>query len=63
MSHGLKQRSRQKPDGSFVNPVEAMQLNIYQMSYDEVLKYDVGNETASTFSTAAKNESSKAVAE
>src|SRR5580765_1503590 len=31
-----------KPDGSFVNPVEAMQLNIYQMSYDEVLKYDVG---------------------
>ena len=31
-----------KPDGSFVNPGEAMQLNIYQMSYDEVLKYDVG---------------------
>src|SRR6185295_4681417 len=30
-----------KPDGSFVNPGEAMQLNIYQMSYDEVLKYDV----------------------
>jgi glycerophosphoryl diester phosphodiesterase len=31
-----------KPDGSFVNPGEAMQLNIYQMSYEEVLKYDVG---------------------
>ncbi|HEY5967314.1 MAG TPA: glycerophosphodiester phosphodiesterase [Chitinophagaceae bacterium] len=31
-----------KPDGSFVKPAEAMQLNIYQMSYDEVLKYDVG---------------------
>ena len=31
-----------KPDGSFVNPVEAMQLNIYKMSYEEVLKYDVG---------------------
>src|SRR6187431_1726823 len=30
-----------KPDGSFVNPVEAMQLNISQMSYEEVLKYDV----------------------
>ena len=25
-----------KPDGSFVNPVEAMQLNIYQMNYDEI---------------------------
>src|SRR5688572_538381 len=31
-----------KPDGSFVKPAEAMQLNIYQMSYEEVLKYDVG---------------------
>jgi glycerophosphoryl diester phosphodiesterase len=31
-----------KPDGSFVNAGEAMQLNIYQMSYEEVLKYDVG---------------------
>src|SRR4029077_13286785 len=28
-----------KPDGSFVNPGEAMQLNIYQMNYEEVLKY------------------------
>jgi glycerophosphoryl diester phosphodiesterase len=31
-----------KPDGSFVNEIEAMQLNIYQMNYEEVLKYDVG---------------------
>src|SRR5204862_5876666 len=31
-----------KPDGSPVKPVEAMQLNIYQMTYEEVLKYDVG---------------------
>ena len=31
-----------KQDGSFINPGEAMQYNIYQMTYDEVVKYDVG---------------------
>src|SRR6187402_3704418 len=31
-----------KPDGSFVNPVEAMQYNIFQMNYEEIVKYDVG---------------------
>jgi glycerophosphoryl diester phosphodiesterase len=31
-----------KPDGSFVNAGEAMQNNIYQMNYEEVVKYDVG---------------------
>ncbi len=31
-----------KPDGSFINPAEAMQYNIYQMNYDEIVKYDVG---------------------
>jgi len=31
-----------KPDGSFIKPAEAMQYNIYQMNYDEVIKYDVG---------------------
>ena len=31
-----------KPDGSFIKPGEAMQYNIYQMNYEDVLKYDVG---------------------
>jgi glycerophosphoryl diester phosphodiesterase len=31
-----------KPDGSFINAGEAMQYNIYQMNYEEVMKYDVG---------------------
>ena len=32
-----------KPDGSFIATTrEAMQYNIYQMNYDEVIKYDVG---------------------
>lgn len=31
-----------KPDGSFIKPAEAMQYNIFQMNYDEILKYDVG---------------------
>lgn len=31
-----------KPDGSFIKAGEAMQYNIYQMNYDEVVKYDVG---------------------
>ena len=31
-----------KPDGTFIKPGEAMQYNIYQMNYDEVVKYDVG---------------------
>jgi glycerophosphoryl diester phosphodiesterase len=31
-----------KPDGSFVNEGEAMKNNIYQMNYEEVVKYDVG---------------------
>jgi glycerophosphoryl diester phosphodiesterase len=30
------------PDGSFINPGEAMQYNIYKMNYDEVKTYDVG---------------------
>ncbi len=31
-----------KPDRSFVTEAEEKQLNIYQMYYDEVVKYDVG---------------------
>jgi glycerophosphoryl diester phosphodiesterase len=31
-----------KPDGTFINPGDAMKYNIYQMNYDEVIKYDVG---------------------
>ena len=31
-----------KPDGSFIKPADAMQYNIYQMNYDEIIKYDVG---------------------
>jgi len=31
-----------KPDGSFIKPAEAMQYNIFQMTYDEIAKYDVG---------------------
>lgn len=31
-----------KPDGSFVNPGEMLQYNIYQMDYDSIKKYDVG---------------------
>ena len=31
-----------KPDGQFIKPGESMQYNIYQMNYDEVMKYDVG---------------------
>ena len=31
-----------KPDGSFIKPGEAMQYNIFQMNYDEIVKYDVG---------------------
>ena len=31
-----------KPDGSFVKPEEEKDLNIYQMNYADVLKYDVG---------------------
>ena len=31
-----------KPDGTFINPGDAMKYNIYQMNYDEVVKYDVG---------------------
>src|SRR6188474_3759231 len=38
-----------KPDGSFIKPGEAMQYNIFQMSYDEVLKYDVGMKTHPRF--------------
>ena len=31
-----------KPDGSFIKQGEAMQYNLYQMNYDEIMKYDVG---------------------
>ena len=31
-----------KPDGSFIKPGESMQYNIYQMNYEDVMKYDVG---------------------
>ncbi|HMU46182.1 MAG TPA: glycerophosphodiester phosphodiesterase [Chitinophagaceae bacterium] len=31
-----------KPDGSYVTAAEERSLNIYQMTYDEVKKYDVG---------------------
>lgn len=31
-----------KPDGTFINSSQAMQYNIYQMTYDSVKKYDVG---------------------
>jgi glycerophosphoryl diester phosphodiesterase len=31
-----------KPDGSFIKPGEAMEYNIFQMNYEEIVKYDVG---------------------
>ena len=31
-----------KPDGSFIKPGEAMQYNIFEMNYEEIVKYDVG---------------------
>jgi len=31
-----------KPDGSFINPADAMKYNIFQMEYDSIKKYDVG---------------------
>src|SRR5512138_17202 len=31
-----------KPDGTFINPVEAMKYNIFHMDYDSIKKYDVG---------------------
>lgn len=31
-----------KPDGTFIKPAEAMQYNIFQMNYEEIVKYDVG---------------------
>jgi glycerophosphoryl diester phosphodiesterase len=31
-----------KPDGSFIKPGEDMQYNIFQMNYEEIVKYDVG---------------------
>jgi glycerophosphoryl diester phosphodiesterase len=31
-----------KPDGSFIKPGEATQYNIFQMNYEEIVKYDVG---------------------
>ena len=31
-----------KPDGSFINPADAMKHNIFQMDYDSIKKYDVG---------------------
>ena len=31
-----------KPDGSFIKPGEEMQYNIFQMNYEEIVKYDVG---------------------
>jgi len=31
-----------KPDGSFIKPGEAMQYNIFQMNYNEIVEYDVG---------------------
>jgi glycerophosphoryl diester phosphodiesterase len=32
-----------KPDGTFIKTTaEAMQFNLYQMNYDEIVKYDVG---------------------
>lgn len=31
-----------KPDGSFIDPRDAMKYNIYEMNYEDVVKYDVG---------------------
>jgi glycerophosphoryl diester phosphodiesterase len=31
-----------KPDGSFIKPGDARQYNIFQMNYEEIVKYDVG---------------------
>ena len=31
-----------KPDGTFIKPGEDMQYNIFQMNYEEIVKYDVG---------------------
>jgi glycerophosphoryl diester phosphodiesterase len=48
-----------KPDGSFIKPAEAMmKYNIYQMNYDEIVKYDVGMKPHSRF---PKQEKVKAI--
>jgi glycerophosphoryl diester phosphodiesterase len=31
-----------KPDGSFIKPGDVRQYNIFQMNYEEIVKYDVG---------------------
>lgn len=48
-----------KPDGSFIKPGEAMQNNIYQMNYEEVVKYDVGMKPYPRFPQQQKMKATK----
>lgn len=43
-----------KPDGTFVKPEEEKSLNIFQMNYEDVLKYDVGLKPHPRFSKQQK---------
>jgi glycerophosphoryl diester phosphodiesterase len=47
-----------KPDGSFIKPAEAMKYNLFEMTYDEIAKYDVGMKPHSRF---PKQEKVKAI--
>ena len=47
-----------KPDGGFINEKSEKSFNTYKMNYADIIKYDVGMKATSTFSGAAKNESS-----
>lgn len=48
-----------KPDGSFITEAEEKQYNIYQMNYDEVVKYDVGMKPHTRFPQQRKMQAIK----
>lgn len=48
-----------KPDGSFINASEERSYNIYQMTYDEVSRYDVGMKPHPRFPRQQKMKAAK----
>ncbi len=52
-----------RPDGSYIKFTEEQHYNIYQMNYDEVIKYDVGMKPHPRFPQQQKNESGKTIIE
>jgi glycerophosphoryl diester phosphodiesterase len=48
-----------KPDGSFITAADAMKYNIYQMNYEEVMKYDVGMKLHPRFPRQTKMKANK----